>query len=66
MMLKQLRKRLAEMNQRIQEVGKSRLVADIVHEGTVIRIGNAALTIKRQEECCSFYLVNGEIQKGMR
>lgn len=66
MLLKQLRKRLAEMNQRIQEVGKSRLSADIVHEGTTIRIGNATLTIKRQEECCSFYLVNGEIQKGMR
>ncbi len=64
--LKQVQTQLDEMNRRILEVGKSRLIAEIVHVGTIIRIGNATMNIKRQEEQCVFYFMDGEIKKGMR
>lgn len=65
MRMKQLQAALSAMNQQIREVGKSRLVADTVHAGTVIHIGDAVMQIKRQEDQCVFYYMDGEIKKGM-
>lgn len=66
MLLKQLREKLGEISRQLREVGKSRLVVETVHAGTTIHIGEAALSIKKQEDNCTFYYMDGEIKRGLR
>lgn len=65
MQLVKLKRQLAEMNAQIREVGQSRLMAEIVYPGTVLHIGDSILNIKDQEDYCTFYYMDGEIQRGM-
>lgn len=65
MIMRQLKTKMDGMKKQLKEVGKSRLIADTVHAGTSISIGDAKLNIQRQEDHCSYYLLDGEIKRGM-
>ncbi len=58
----QLEKRLQEINEIVDNVGKSRLTSNTVYPGTQITIGHITTIVQNTTSNCSFYLVDGEIK----
>lgn len=64
MRIQQLKKKSHELEQLALQVGKSRLEAEMVYPGVVITMGEAKLAVKRIENMCMYYYMDGNIQRG--